>query len=179
MKAKWWIPLIFFICLGLFITLSIRELMNPKTLTTNEMTAQVERVYNANVQSLIKKSDHYVASFDKDGSIFEVHLDPITGQFSNLQVIYHNEDTNISNNDSFNAEIAAKNPRNSESNLFLTEQQAIEIALKEIPGDIDSVDYEETTDGGHYLIEIEQGNNEITIQIHAVTGKILSIQYDD
>ena len=174
MKARWWITCIFIICLGLFITIAVRELITPKTLTTNEMTAQVERVYSASVLSLIEKSDYYVASFDKDGSIYEVDLNPITGQFSNLRLIFKNE-------------ITAKNslPSNNRSNNdkraqpLLTEQQAIQLALKEIPGQIDSVEYEATTDGGNYKIEVEQGENEITIQIHAITGKILSIQYDD
>lgn len=183
MKTKWWITFIFVICLGFFITMSIRELTIPKTLTTNEMTAQVERVYSATVQSLIKKSDHYVASFDKDGNIYEVHLNPITGQFSNLQIIYQNEvatSENTSNDESFDNEKASSNDINHvASNVLLTEQQAIELALKEVPGEIDSVDYVKTTDGGNYLIEVEQGNNEILIQIHAITGKILSIQYDD
>ena len=183
LKAKWLITFIFiFGILGFFITLSIRELIIPNTLTTTEITTQVERVYNASVQSLIKKSDYYVASFNKDGNIYEVHLNPITGQFSNLQVIYQNEankTANTSNHEAIESEKLDEDTHNIETNVLLTEQQAIELALKEIPGEIDSVDFKETTDGGNYLIEIEQEKYEITIQIHAITGKILSIQYDD
>lgn len=175
MKARWWITFICVIGLGILIILAVQELFTPKTLTTNEMTTQVERVYSASVQSLIKKSDYYVASFDKDGSIYEVNLNPITGQFSNLQLIFKNEDIvtgkNSATNDSSN--------NDNKVQPLLTEQQAIELALKEIPGEIDSVDYENTADGGIYKIEVEQDENEITVQIHAITGKILSIQYDD
>lgn len=173
MKARWWITFISVICLGIFITLAVQELITPKTLTTKEMTTQVERVYSGSVQSLIKKSDYYVASFDKDGSIYEVSLNPLTGQFSNLHLIFKNEAIVTKEN------LETNYSSNNKTQPFLTEHQAIEIALKEIPGEIDSIDYEKTADGGIYEIEVEQGKNEITIQIHAITGKILSIQYDD
>lgn len=48
-----------------------------------------------------------------------------------------------------------------------------------MPGELDSVEFEKTMDGGNYFVEIEQGDNEIIVQIHAITGKMLSIQYED
>ena len=40
--------------------------------------------------------------------------------------------------------------------------------------------YEKTNDGGYYLIEIEAADGqEGTFQIHAISGKIMSVTWDD
>lgn len=64
-------------------------------------------------------------------------------------------------------------------NHIITEQQAIDIALQQLKGEVDSVDFEETSEGGYYLVEIETPHDEATFQIHAVSGKILSVSWDD
>lgn len=62
---------------------------------------------------------------------------------------------------------------------IITEQQAIQIALKQLKGEVDSIDFEETSEGGYYLVEIETQEDEATFQIHAVSGKVLSVTWDD
>ena len=66
-----------------------------------------------------------------------------------------------------------------EEETVLTKRQAIQIALKELKGEVDSVDYKETVDGGYYEIEIESDHDEAVILIHAVTGEVLSVERDD
>jgi len=61
----------------------------------------------------------------------------------------------------------------------LSEQQAIKIALQQLNGEIDSVDYEETEDGGYYLVEIETKEEEAVFQIHAISGKVMSVSWDE
>ncbi|MGE7114544.1 PepSY domain-containing protein [Lysinibacillus sp. NPDC047702] len=61
----------------------------------------------------------------------------------------------------------------------LSEQQAIKIALQQLNGEIDSVDYEETEDGGYYLVEIETKDEEAVFQIHAISGKVMSVSWDE
>gem|GEM_PF-6404984 len=67
--------------------------------------------------------------------------------------------------------------------VLLTEQQAIQIALRQLKGEVDDVDFIKTTDGGYYLVEIEidvdDGPDEATYQIHAISGKIMSVTWDD
>lgn len=61
----------------------------------------------------------------------------------------------------------------------LSQHQAIQIALKELKGEVDSVDYKETADGGYYEIEIESDKDEAVILIHGVTGEVLSVERDE
>lgn len=69
-------------------------------------------------------------------------------------------------------------------NVLITQDQAIKIALGQIKsGKVDEVDdfsYVKTDDGGYYLIEIDtKDNREATIQIHAISGKIMSLSWEE
>lgn len=67
--------------------------------------------------------------------------------------------------------------------VLLTEQQAIQIALRQLNGEVDNVDFVKTSEGGYYLVEIEidvdDGPDEATYQIHAISGKVMSVTWDD
>ena len=69
-------------------------------------------------------------------------------------------------------------------NALITKERAIEIALEQLPGEVEYVTFEQTDSGGYYLVEIEQDNEngddlEAVFQIHAITGEILSVKWDD
>lgn len=159
------------ILITIFTVFAVKQLTTSKVLSKDEITTQVEKSFNGEILAIVQNSDHYIASFNKNGSIFEVTVDEEHGKFSNLKLVQKNsEQTSSTQNEQ---------PKPEENLLILTEQQAIELALQEVNGKLDSVDFEKTTDGGNYFIEIEQGDEEIIVQIHAITGKILSIQFDD
>ena len=61
----------------------------------------------------------------------------------------------------------------------LTEQQASEIALSKFSGEVDEIEFVDTVDGGYYNVDIDNGEDEATLQIHALTGEVLTITYDD
>lgn len=262
-KIKRILTIIAFIFIGIFIVLAVQQLQTSATLTKEQITAQVEKVYEGSVQSVIEKDDYYVASFEKNGSTYEVQIDPVNGELSNMQAIFiadkpivavkkvdtakpnNNEkpddtvksdetaetnlnekpavatkpadpavsttntkpsdtakpdsntkpsntvkpDTNIKPNEMTKPDTNTKpsdniqkEPPSPPTKPLLSEKQATAIALKEINGEVDSVDYEETPDGGYYFVEIELDDeeyDEAILQVHAVTGKILSIQYED
>ena len=65
-------------------------------------------------------------------------------------------------------------------NALITKEQAIAIAQTQLKGDVDDFSYEKTSDGGYYQIEIEAADDrEGTFQIHAISGKIMSVTWDD
>ena len=87
--------------------------------------------------------------------------------------------------DATNGKIMDEKPQVSSSSpsTLISKERAIEIALGQLQGEIEEVKFENTDDGGFYLIEIEQDNDdddlEAVIQIHAITGKVLSVIWDD
>ena len=59
----------------------------------------------------------------------------------------------------------------------------MEIALGQLQGEVEYVVFEKTKDGGYYLVEIEQDNEEsddleAVFQIHAISGEIVSVTWD-
>lgn len=63
----------------------------------------------------------------------------------------------------------------------LSEQEAASVAQKEVNGQVDDVDFE-TSDAGEpfYYVELEQNDDdEATVQVHGITGEILSVTWDD
>lgn len=176
MKAKWILLCIAVLLIGFFITLTVKQLSTPHELNTNELEMKIKDIYNAEVQTLIKQKNYYVASFDKDGSIFEVNVNAVTGQFSDLKLIYKNQSKHDeqTNPDPSNQNQAAENA----TKPLLSKEQAVDIALKEVPGEVDSVEFVKTAQGGIYFVEIEQ-EDDVTVQVHAITGEIIVIKYDD
>jgi uncharacterized membrane protein YkoI len=83
--------------------------------------------------------------------------------------------------DALNGEIlsrAAEETKVSVRNL--TEEEAIQIAQKNEPGEVDDISFEETDSGSYYLVEIEKDDGrEAAVQIHAITGKVMSVTWDD
>lgn len=182
MKAKWIILCIAVILIGFFITLTVKQLSTPHELNTNELELKIKDIYNAEVQTLVKEKDHFVASFNKDGSIFEVNVNAVTGQFSDLKLIHKNE--NKQSEEQANSETskenqaAANKPAENATKPLLSKEQAVDIALKEVPGEVDSVEFVKNAEGGIYFVEIDQ-EDDVTVQVHAITGEIIVIKYDD
>lgn len=62
----------------------------------------------------------------------------------------------------------------------ISEQEAIQIALDTVKGEVDDVDLESSNGQLYYFIEIETADDlEAEIQIHAITGEVISIEWDD
>ncbi len=62
----------------------------------------------------------------------------------------------------------------------ITETEAIEIALDTVAGQVDDVDLEMSNGQLYYFVEIElDDDREASIQIHAITGEVKSIEWDD
>ena len=63
----------------------------------------------------------------------------------------------------------------------LSQEEAITIAKETLAGEVQEVEFTETADGGYYLIEIEneESEKEATVQIHAIRGETMTVEWDD
>ena len=64
---------------------------------------------------------------------------------------------------------------------WISERRAIELALAQVPGEVEDVELESDKRGGrYYLVEIDTPDDrEATVQIGAITGEIMSVTWDD
>lgn len=62
----------------------------------------------------------------------------------------------------------------------LTEKEAVEIARTQVQGEVDDIWLETENNQTYYLIKIETNDDrEATVQIHAITGDVMSVAWDD
>ncbi|MBU5349182.1 PepSY domain-containing protein [Paenibacillus lautus] len=63
---------------------------------------------------------------------------------------------------------------------MITKEYAIKLSLEQVPGTVEDVEYRESKSSRYYLVEIERADGrEATIQVHAITGKIMTVTWDD
>ncbi|MDN7244368.1 PepSY domain-containing protein [Planococcus shenhongbingii] len=68
-----------------------------------------------------------------------------------------------------------------EPNPVISKDEAIAIAKQTLDGEVQEVEFVQTEDGGYYLVEIEneETEQEVTVQIHAIRGETLTVEWDD
>ena len=76
------------------------------------------------------------------------------------------------------AEAPAEEP---EPDRIITRDEAVRLAKNTLDGELQEAEFVQTEDGGYYLVEIEndQTDQEATVQIHAIRGDTMSVEWDD
>jgi len=72
-------------------------------------------------------------------------------------------------------------PAQQETERIISQDGAIAIAKETLDGTVDEVEFVQTTDGGYYLVEMDDdaSDREATIQIHAIRGETMTVEWDD
>ena len=133
----------------------------PQVLSEAEVKGIIAEKYSGEVERISLNTGEevpvYEVKLSKDPKFTKVTVDAITGK-----TISENVKETIG------------------ENVLITKEKAIAIAQKQLKGEVDDVSYEKTNDGGYYLIEIESADDrEGTFQIHAISGKVMSVTWDD
>ena len=138
---------------------------SPKVLSEEDIRKIIAKDYEKEIEriSLNKKGDapFYEVDAVKNQELVKVVVDAISGKI-----------------------ISAEPQGTTSQNALITREQAIEIAFTQLKGEVEYVEFKQTDDGGFYQIGIEQDNDdaddlEADIEIHAITGKIISVVWDD
>ncbi|MFF5995230.1 PepSY domain-containing protein [Lysinibacillus sp. KU-BSD001] len=186
------------VLLGLLLINALHHLTEDTTLSEKQIVSRVEALYGGEIEHVIKKGPQYMITFSTEKGTYEVAVDEVNGRFSNLTFIYEkptivenetsshvsDEETPVDKPTETDVQTSPpveqpSSPPPQENPILLTEQQAIAIVQKQFSGEIEDVDYEKTADGGYYAIEVDTETEEIKIRIHAITGKIISVLFDD
>ena len=230
-KKPWFIPLLLTsIILVVGIVYIANLLSQEEQLSSDEIQAQLEAVYEGKVDSLELKDGVYHIEMTRSGALYVAKVDAISGNvlsmnqlsemvvespevlseeeirkviakeytggvehislnenndapFYEVEAVENQQRVKVSV-DAITGEITSAEPQGqTSSNVLITREQAIEIALGQLNGKVEEVEFHQTDDGGFYLIEIEKDNEdsddlEAVIQIHAITGDVLSVVWD-
>jgi uncharacterized membrane protein YkoI len=68
-----------------------------------------------------------------------------------------------------------------EPERVISQKEAIDIAKKTLDGEASDVEFVDTEDGGYYLVDIEKDetDQEVRVQIHAIRGETMTVEWDD
>ncbi|OJH19589.1 PepSY domain-containing protein [Heyndrickxia sp. FSL K6-6286] len=153
--------------------------------------------YNGNITSLIQtkqivKEDDHTPNWTEEqvrkkiSSISKGDIESLTHSMINHQLIYtaivmEEDQRRTIQIDSKTGEILInKLDKETIPNKRLSEQEAIKIALKQVQGEVDDVDFDTIDSMPYYFVQIETADNyEAEIQIHAITGEVKSVTWDD
>lgn len=141
------------------------EAKSPNVLSEDEVKEIIAEHYESEIERLILNDETeeivYEVEVVEDQALVKVVLDALSGEI-----------------------ISTETQGETDPQALISREQAIKIAFTQLKGDVEYVEFKETENGGFYLIEIEQNNDngknlEAVIQIHAITGEILSVVWDD
>ncbi|WP_162297820.1 PepSY domain-containing protein [Halalkalibacillus sediminis] len=107
------------------------------------------------------------------------------GKNSNKNVAKVNSETSVSSkatlNDSEALVETQKESSNSynEENVLISREQALNIAASVAPGKINEIDLDQEFGTNIYEVELENGEQEIEVEINAKTGEVVKVKYDE
>ena len=114
----------------------------------------------------------YEVEVHKDGFEYDLDLDAYTGE------VLKNEKSNDDDDDESFKQSDMSNAKTNSTNLKVSMEEAIELALKEAAGTVKEVEFESEHSKLYYKIEIEDGNKEVDVLVDAESGKV-SVEQDD
>lgn len=130
-------------------------------LTEEEVRAIIEKTYGEDVMQITFNET-------ESGPIFNVNLS-------------ENEESLTVSVDAKSGKVLEENqPSSNENEPLIAENDAIQLALEQIPGKTEKTTFTDDPNGGYYLIDIKQADGTVAaLQIHAITGEILSIKFGE
>ena len=203
------LPVIFVISIISFSFYAFNQIITRTTLGEAEVKKRVESLFNGEVKAVTKTNEQYKVTFSKDDFLYEVSVDEVAGTFSNIDLIKkgkvekaekdhvpseeeksaveqkiepEGEKTEKEqNNAEPEVEEIEEKPKKDEPEAVkpLTKQRVIQIARSKFNGEVDEIEFVWTNEGGYYNVDMENEEDEVILQIHALTGEILTITYDD
>ncbi|GEK60093.1 hypothetical protein CHL76_15475 [Marinococcus halophilus] len=138
---------------------------DTEMLTEEEARARAEEETDFSIEKISRETQEgtavYVVEFAEEEALEEMIIDARSGA-----VLEEEQDDTESSEDG--------------RQTVLNAEEAASVAREEVDGEVDDVDFE-TSDAGEpfYYVELEQDDEEATVQVHGITGEILSITWDD
>lgn len=178
---------------------------SAQPLTKEEATQKVQELYVGDIVDVQEGSNRYLITIELETGTYEIEIDRDSGEIGSVirtkKVAKGNEpapenkiddSTNESNQSSeeekktpeeqgtppASGNETAKNP---EGVKRIPEQEAMEIALNQLDGEVDDIELEQSGDVLYYLVDIERegSEDEATIKINAISGEVMSVIWDD
>lgn len=142
------------------------QFIREEPMSDDALANNIGVMYDASPTFIERTRDTSYYEFERNGVTYKVAVDRYKGRVTDLQKL----------RGTFKATEESEQETQSK---MLTDDEAIAIAKKQLNGEVDELSYRSTSDGGYYLIKIDDGEREAVFQIHALSGDVLSVTWDD
>ncbi|GAB6927645.1 hypothetical protein JCM10914A_16280 [Paenibacillus sp. JCM 10914] len=186
---------------GLIVTAALWNPLGSTTtaLSSDEAVEHVLGQYDGEVMETVREGDAYRLVLQSETGRYELRVDAYTGgmvSINQLSAAEPEPDTGLEPNPDSEGPVnqpdsaegptegAPGDPKDPGAADFpttmITKEQAVKLSLEKVAGTIEDVEYRESKRSRYYLVEIEQADGrEATVQVHAITGEIMSLTWDD
>jgi uncharacterized membrane protein YkoI len=142
---------------------------SAELLSEKEAKTLVQDRYQGTVTSIKQSNNQFQIELEKQNNKYHITLDAVSGKILSF--------TKTS------TKTATPTPPNQPPAVVknkLTEAEARKIAEKQVNGVVDHLFLETKSDVTYYLVELKTPDNqEAVVQIHAYTGNVMSVTWDD
>ncbi|OCS91642.1 PepSY domain-containing protein [Caryophanon latum] len=159
------------------IVLTLVLLQTNERITLQQAEQKIAQAYNAEVLESYTKGESFAITFSSATGQYDATVNA-HGQIVAL--------TQTIATDALKEETAPQEepkpevkPTPPPAPTQMTSDEALRIATARFAGSVEQIEFVPSSNGGYYDIELEAGDQEVTMQIHALTGDILSVVYDD
>lgn len=121
-------------------------------LSIQEASEKVESLYAGSVESFERIGESYEMTLERDGKVYDVVVDPTTGDISSLTFVAIIE----------------------EARVYKTAKEIRAIVAEQDKGEIQAINVREKANQVQYVVEVKQAKGAKTLIIDAETGKLLS-----
>jgi uncharacterized membrane protein YkoI len=182
---KWVIIIIFLGVIAIIAAVFLQTSSFASQMSATEAEEKVKQLYTGEVISTLEKDGRFHITLSLSGGEYELVLDRESGDILRMTKTKNSPNNNSDTSTDQGNQVAEEEPveptpSKEEPPSQITEQEAIGIALEKMAGTVEEVDLEESNGISYYLVEIEANDQqEATIQVHSITGEIISVTWDD
>lgn len=151
-------------------------LQTNERITLQQAEQKIAQAYNADVLTSSERADTFAITFSS-----------ATGQYA-ATVNTHGQIVALTQTEAIATESTPTEeqpqpveptPTPAPPPTQLTSDEALSIATARFAGSVEDIEFVTSSNGGYYDVELESEEQEVKMHIHALTGEILSVVYDD
>jgi uncharacterized membrane protein YkoI len=144
--------------------------VSAEILSKEEAQKLVQDRYQGKVIQIRLTDAQYDIELEKEDNLYQISLDALSGK---VIVITKKATTSP-------PPVSPTTTTSNGTSKRLTEEEAKEIAKKQVNGAVDHVWLESKNEQTYYLVEIKtKDDREAIVQIQAITGNVMSVTWDD
>jgi uncharacterized membrane protein YkoI len=175
--------------------LVLRIMPSTESLSIADAKSQIQDLYSGEIIEISEQPTTYMITMELDKGTYEIEMNRETGDISRMirKTVTASKDVETDSPEKSNQPSTNPEEPNKDENTeqkpdvivpppptIITEDEAISIALQNVNGEFDDIKLKQSGDLTYYLVEIETDDRkEATVQIHAISGELLSISWDD